>query len=60
MKNKSIIALVAIVVILAAIFAGIWWFNSNSRPDTNGSDYQATRTLAENQTTRKYGKSEMD
>lgn len=48
MKKGWIIAIISIIIIAIAFVAYNWLANSNRQPD-NDSQYQATRTLAENQ-----------
>lgn len=56
MKKGWIIAIIAIIVIGIIVFFGFRWFNNNNT--NNGSQYQATRTLAENQNTQNQLKTE--
>lgn len=56
MKKGWIIAIIAIIVIGIIAFFGFRWFNNNTT--NNGSEYQATRTLAENQNTQNQLKTE--
>lgn len=56
MKKGWIIAIIAIIVIGIIVFFGFRCFNNNNT--NNGSQYQATRTLAENQNTQNQLKTE--
>lgn len=58
MKKGWIIAIIAIIVIGIIAFFGFRWFNNNNNRTNNGSEYQATRTLAENQNTQNQLKAE--
>lgn len=56
MKKGWIITIIAIIAIGVIAFVGFRWFNNNNT--NNGSQYQATRTLAENQNTQNQLKTE--
>lgn len=58
MKKGWIIAIIAIIVIGIIAFFGFRWFNNNNNRTNNGSEYQATRTLAKNQNTQNQLKAE--
>ena len=51
MKKGWIIAIIAFIVIAVIAFVGFNWLSNNNNHSNNGSEYQATRTLAENQNT---------
>lgn len=56
MKKGWIITIIAIIAIGVIAFVSFRWFNNNNT--NNGSQYQATRTLAENQNTQNQLKTE--
>ena len=57
MKKGWIIAIIAIIVIGLLAFFSYNWFNTNNNRTNNSSEYQATRTLAENSNTQNQIKS---
>ncbi len=49
MKNKWIVWIIILIILIALAFFAFNWFNESNIPNDNGSGYQATKTLAENQ-----------
>lgn len=53
MKKGWIAVIIAVILIAVIAFIGFRWFTNTNHNQNNGSQYQATRTLAENQDMRK-------
>ena len=49
MRNKWIVWIIILIILIALGFLAFKWFNESNIPNDNGSGYQATKTLAENQ-----------